>query len=190
MITASGAGNTIGYAWDARGWRKSKAVNSTTTITVTDADNRELVEYDASARQILRRYVYGNGIDEVLNQVDISDTSGSRPRATLIPDIQGSMIASLDSTGGALTQTAYKSFGETNTTTGSFRYTGRRIDAETAGQLGALYYYRARMYSPSWGRFLQPDPIGLAGGNNLYAYVGNDPLNNVDPTGLGSGSRL
>jgi RHS repeat-associated protein len=63
--------------------------------------------------------------------------------------------------------------------TGSgFRFTGRRLDAETG-----LYYYRARYYSPTLGRFLQPDPIGYAGGANLYAYVDNDPFNRVDPMG-------
>ena len=39
------------------------------------------------------------------------------------------------------------------------------------------------MYSPAIGRFLQPDPIGQTGGRNLYSYVGNDPLNAIDPSG-------
>ena len=74
----------------------------------------------------------------------------------------------------------YLPFGASATITGSFRYTGGRIDPETAG----LYYLRARMYSPAFGRFLQADPIGTQGGLNLYAYVGNDPLNAVHPSGL------
>lgn len=71
-------------------------------------------------------------------------------------------------------------YGESATTTRPFRYTGQRIDPETNG----LYYYRARIYSPTLGRFLQIDPIGTRGGVNLYAYVGNDPLNAADPDGL------
>jgi uncharacterized protein RhaS with RHS repeats len=46
-----------------------------------------------------------------------------------------------------------------------------------------MYYYKARIYSPTLGRFLQTDPIGYGDGLNMYAYVGNNPVNRSDPSG-------
>jgi RHS repeat-associated protein len=47
-----------------------------------------------------------------------------------------------------------------------------------------LYFMRARFYSPSQGRFIQPDPAGLGGGSNLYTYASNNPASLADPSGL------
>jgi RHS repeat-associated protein len=63
-----------------------------------------------------------------------------------------------------------------------FQYTGGENDGT------GLYYYRARNYSPGLQRFISEDPVGLAGGINQFAYVGNDPLNHIDPDGLEAGA--
>jgi len=60
-----------------------------------------------------------------------------------------------------------------------YQYTGRRYDEESG-----LYYYRARMYSPEQKRFTSSDPAGMMAGPNRYAYAGNNPVNNRDPSGM------
>ncbi|MGN6186845.1 MAG: RHS repeat-associated core domain-containing protein, partial [Thermoanaerobaculia bacterium] len=76
----------------------------------------------------------------------------------------------------------YTPFGEIENSTNALqplRFMGRELDADTS-----LYYVRNRWYDPVLGRFVSEDPIGLRGGINPYAYVGNDPVNLRDPQGL------
>ena len=164
------------YAYDAEGRRKSKTVGSSTTIYVTDAANREVLEYDGTTGAVGNWYAYAAGPNAVLNRMNVAGSS----RQTLIPDIQGSIVGSLDASTGTLTRTGYQPFGANPSLSGgSFQYTAARFDPESG-----FYYMRTRMYRTDWGRFTQPDLIGYAGGANLYAYVGNDPLNATDPLGL------
>ena len=93
----------------------------------------------------------------------------------------GSVIAMADETGTLTAQYVYTPFGVEdayNASGNPFRYTGRRLDAQWG-----IYYYRARYYDPQIGRFLETDPAWYVDSMNLYAYVGNNPVNAIDPNG-------
>ena len=126
---------------------------------------------------IVHRYVRGDGLDEVL--VDYAG-SGTTARSWLHADERGSIVALSDDSGAMTSLNRYDEYGKPQSgNAGRFQYTGQAWLPEVG-----LYDYKARVYSPTLGRFLQTDPIGPAGGINLYAYVGNDPVNGTDPLGL------
>jgi RHS repeat-associated protein len=98
------------------------------------------------------------------------------------PDERGSVISISDGAGDTTDINLYDAYGRPGASNaGRFQYTGQIWLSE--GGIG-LYHYKARAYSPYLGRFLQTDTIGFGDGMNLYAYVGGDPVNFTDPSGL------
>lgn len=166
-------GDALTASYDAEGRLRQTTLGGVTTGLFYDGVDL-VAEYDGSGN-VLRRYVHGPGVDEPLVWYE---GSGTTTKNWLFADHQGSIIATSNAAGSATGTYNYGPYGEPNIATGvRFRYTGQQ-------KIGNLYYYKARFYSPALGRFLQTDPIGSKDDLNLYAYVGADPLNNTDPTGL------
>ncbi len=177
--TYSGA-NSASLSYDPLGRLQTETATGSAAAFLYDGS--QLVgEYGVNG-QILNRYVMGPGTDEPLTWYTGAGTSS---RAWYAADNAGSVIATADQDANSTATYDYGPYGELITSNGAsawggsrYRYTGQ---IEVPG--AQTYYYKARAYDPSMGRFYQTDPVGLMSDFNLYAYGQQDPINKTDTNG-------
>lgn len=191
MVTASNATNpslaaaTMRYDPLGRLYEVVSTVSGGGATRFVYGGDELLAEYDGGGN-LLRRYVHGADLksDDPAVWYEGATLSSTSERL-LRPNWQGSIELVTDTTGASVYgANTYDEFGNPgpsnggNGNVGRFQYTGQAWISEAR-----LYYYKARMYSPILGRFMQTDPIGYGDDVDLYAYVGNSPVDRVDYSG-------
>jgi RHS repeat-associated protein len=142
-------------------------------------DNRNIYADFNGSGNVTVRYLSGPALDALIARTDSGGTT-----AWYLPDQLGSVRDIANTSGTVVDHVSYASFGsilsESSPGNGDrFKFTGREYDSAAD-----LYYYRARYYDASAGRFISQDPLGFSAGDfNTYRYVVNGPTDANDPTG-------
>lgn len=172
LVAVSGPYGNATFKYDAFGRRIEKTVGGITTGFLYDG-SQAIAELRSGALETV--YHTGIAIDEVLARY------GASGNKVLLTDALMSVIAQAEDDQSVGNLYSYSPYGETGLlgpdSSNSLQYTGRENDGT------GLYYYRARYYDPVLKRFISEDPLGIAGGINLYAYVAGNPISLVDPEG-------
>ncbi len=165
-------GQAVSYGYDAIGRRNGRTAGGLSTSFLYDGQD---VALDKGAGGNAIDYLNGPGMDNLLRQ------SSTGPGSLyFLQDHLSSTIALANANGILVERPQYDATGiSAGSSLTRYEYTGREKDNITGG-----IFYRARWYDPALGNFLSEDPIGWAGGLNLYSYVGRNRINNRDPRGL------
>jgi RHS repeat-associated protein len=161
------------FSYDYLGRRSAKTVGNTTTRYCYDGA-QVIAEYENGT--LVRKFIYGPGIDEPILMIDVSDSNkkyyyhfDGLGSVVALSDISGNIKETYeyDVFGGVTIRDANDQIQDTSLYDNPYMFTGRRLDSETG-----LYYYRARYYRPEIGRFLQVDPVAVY----LQAFSVKQPL--------------
>jgi RHS repeat-associated protein len=173
------SGSVIDYVLDGIGHRLRKNRDGAPIQAfLYDGALRPIAELDG-ANQVISRFVYGPRA----NTPEYFVRGGHEYR--IVTDSLGSPRLIVDASSGSVVQQLdYDEFGkvtmDTNPGFQPFGFAGGLTDRDTG-----LVHFGEREYDPAEGRWMTADPLRFAGDNpNLFAYVGNDPVNFLDPTGL------
>jgi len=206
VVNNGGTGQTTFYTYDASGTRARKVTEGAAAAGVTPVRIAERLyianfevycTYSGATITLQRETLHLMDDKSRVAIIDNKtvDTGNTDPAAlnTYYPRFQysnhlGSAIFELDISANLISSEEYHPFGTTSYQAGDskldvptkrYRYTGKERDDETG-----LYYHGARYYAPWLCRWTAADPIGIGDGMNDYAYVNNNPIAAMDPTGM------
>jgi len=170
-------GKTRTYTYDGLGNRVRLQVGTTTRNLHHDHLGRLVFETDGSG-QVTVNYLYAG---------DRLVASGTTAGGFVFyhQDKTGSTLALTNASGAKVGAYAYSPYGavagHSGTATTPFTYAGIYGVMDEGDD---LFFMRNRYYDAATGRFIQRDPIGFAGGTNLFRYASNNPVSRIDPSGL------